>query len=47
MKRYLLIITLYFVIGCILAYIFKTDATSETALLVACCALYGHYNKEE
>lgn len=46
MRKYFLIITLYFAIGYILAYIFKTDATSETALLIACCALYKHYDKE-
>ena len=47
MRRYFLTIALCFVVGCILAYIFKTDPTVETTFLVACCALYRCYDKEE
>ena len=47
MKRYFLTIALCFVIGYILAHIFKTDPTIEATFLVACCALYRCYDKEE
>lgn len=46
MRGYFLTIALCFVIGGILAYIFKTDPTIETTFLVACCALYRCYDKE-
>lgn len=47
MRKYFLAIMQCFVVGCILAYIFKTDPTAVTSLLIACCALCKCYDKEE
>lgn len=47
MKRYFLMIVIYFIVGWALSYIFHTEPTSEIALLVACGALYAHYTEDK
>ena len=47
MKWYFITIIIFIVIGHIASYIFNTDPTAETALLIACGALCRSFMKEK